>query len=211
MSTTAGSATGARHVTRLPTGAAFPLYQCHIRRRMCCAPLRLVAHTEEALNERREDAMSFALTSSAVHPDQPLPMRYSCDGAHLSPPLAWSGAPQDATTFTLIVDDPDAPHGIFTHWLLFNLPADTDHLDEHIPPTPHLANGAIQGRNDFGGSGYGAPCPPHGETHRYRFTLYALDALLRLPASATRQQALQAMQTHVLAQAQLVSVYRRQS
>lgn len=155
--------------------------------------------------------MSFELTSGAIRPNQELPTRFSCDGAHTSPPLAWSGAPQHTTTFALIVDDPDAPHGVFTHWVLFNLPADVDHLDENIPPTQQLANGAIQGRNDFGKSGYGAPCPPRGETHRYRFTLYALDTALQLHAGATRQQALQAMQTHVLDQAQLVNTYRRRS
>ncbi len=154
--------------------------------------------------------MTFAITSSAIHAHQELPTRYSCDGAHISPPLAWSGTPQGTATFAMIVDDPDAPRGTFTHWVLFNIPGSANHLDENIPQTPQLDNGAIQGRNDFGRSGYGAPCPPHGESHRYRFTLYALDAPLRLHAGATRQQALQAMQAHVLAQAQLVCVYRRQ-
>lgn len=153
--------------------------------------------------------MTFEFTSSAIDVSHDLPGRFSCDGAHISPPLAWSGAPPTTATFALIVDDPDAPHGVFTHWVLFNIPGDVDHLDEHIPPALQLDNGAIQGRNDFGRSGYGAPCPPRGEAHRYRFTLYALDAPLRLPAGATRQQALQAMRTHVLDQAQFVSSYRR--
>ncbi len=155
--------------------------------------------------------MPFELSSSAIRAHQDLPTRFSCDGEHVSPPLAWSGAPQGVTTFALIVDDPDAPSGIFTHWVLFNLPADLARLDEDIPPEPQLASGAIQGRNDFGRTGYGAPCPPRGETHRYRFTLYALDTPLRLRAGVTRQQALQAMQGHVLAQAQLVALYRRVS
>ncbi len=154
--------------------------------------------------------MTFELTSSAIRPQHELPARFSCDGAQVSPPLAWSGAPPHTATFALIVDDPDAPHGTFTHWVLFNLPSDVDHLDERISPAPQLDNGASQGRNDFGRLGYGPPCPPHGETHRYRFTLYALDAPLHMQAGATRQQALQAMQAHVLAQAQLVSMYKRQ-
>ncbi len=154
--------------------------------------------------------MPFELTSSALQAQHELPMRFTCGGARISPPLAWRGAPQRTATFALIVDDPDAPHGTFTHWVLFNIPADVDHLDENIPPMPQLENGAIQGRNDFGRSGYGAPCPPRGEAHRYFFTLYALDVPLHLPKGATRQQALQAMRTHVLAQAQFVSVYRRQ-
>lgn len=155
--------------------------------------------------------MPFELTSSAIRAHEDLPTRFSCDGAHVSPPLTWSGAPQNTATFALVVDDPDAPHGVFTHWLIFNIPADLDHLAEHLPPAPQLPSGAIQGRNDFGGVGYGAPCPPRGEAHRYRFTLYALDAPLHLRADATRQQVLQAMQAHVLAQAQLVAVYRRPS
>jgi Raf kinase inhibitor-like YbhB/YbcL family protein len=155
--------------------------------------------------------MPFELTSSAIRAHQDLPTRFSCDGARHSPPLAWSGAPQQTATFALIVDDPDAPHGVFTHWVLFNLPADLDHLDENLPPESQLASGARQGFNDFGRIGYGAPCPPRGETHRYCFTLYALDTQLRLPTGATRQQTLQALQPHILAQAQLVAVYHRQS
>jgi len=154
--------------------------------------------------------MAFELTSSAIQTQHELPARFSCDGAGGSPPLAWSGAPPHTTTFALIVDDPDAPHGTFTHWVLLNLPSDVYHLDERIPPAPQLDNGALQGRNDFGHVGYGAPCPPRGETHHYRFTLYALDTPLRLQAGATRQQALQEMQAHVLAQAQIVNTYRRQ-
>ncbi len=154
--------------------------------------------------------MTFEFTSSAIRANHDLPTRFSCDGAHISPPLAWSGAPENTAMFALIVDDPDAPHGVFTHWVLFNIPGDVDHLDENIPQVEQLINGAIQGRNDFGKFGYGAPCPPRGESHRYRFTLYALDISLRLHAGATRQQTLQAMQTHVLDQSQFVSAYRRQ-
>jgi Raf kinase inhibitor-like YbhB/YbcL family protein len=162
-------------------------------------------------NELQERIMTFELTSSAIHANEQIPTRFSCDGAHISPPLAWSGAPVNTATFALIVDDPDAPGGTFTHWVLFNLPRDVDHLDENIPSEPELDNGAVQGRNDFGRSGYGAPCPPRGETHRYRFTLNALNAPLPLPAGATRQQVLQAMQPHVLDQVQIVSTYHRQS
>lgn len=155
--------------------------------------------------------MTFELTSSALQAQHMIPTRFTCDGAQHSPPLAWSGAPAQTRTFALIVDDPDAPHGTFTHWVLFNLPGDVDHLDERIAPEPRLANGALQGRNDFGRSGYGGPCPPRGETHRYRFTLYALDAPLSLQAGVTRKQVVQALQPHLLDQAQLVSVYRWQA
>ena len=155
--------------------------------------------------------MAFELTSSAFHAGQSIPVQFTCDGQRVSPPLAWSGAPPHTATFTLIVDDPDAPRGTFTHWVLFNIPGDVDHLDEQVPPVPVLDNGAVQGRNDFGGVGYGAPCPPMGAPHRYRFTLDALDTRLPLPAGASRQQVLDAMRGHILAQAQLVGTYQRRA
>ncbi|MGZ3582751.1 MAG: YbhB/YbcL family Raf kinase inhibitor-like protein [Ktedonobacterales bacterium] len=154
--------------------------------------------------------MTFELKSSAFGPGQNIPARYACDGEHVSPPLTWSGAPQRTATFTFIVDDPDAPRGTFTHWVLFNIPGNVDHLDQHVPQTQHLANGAVQGSNDFGSLGYGAPCPPKGKAHHYRFTLYALDGALNLPAGVSREQVFDAMQGHVLDQAQLVGTYQRE-
>lgn len=155
--------------------------------------------------------MAFELKSSAFSAGQNIPVQFTCDGAHLSPPLTWSAAPQQTKSFTLIVDDPDAPRGTFTHWVLCNIPGKVDHLEQHVPRTQHLANGAVQGSNDFGDPAYGAPCPPKGKPHHYRFTLYALDVMLHLPASFSRQQALSAMHGHVLDQAQLVAPYQRQA
>jgi Raf kinase inhibitor-like YbhB/YbcL family protein len=155
--------------------------------------------------------MTSELKSSAFGPGQNIPVRFTCDGEHVSPPLTWSGAPKPTAMFALIMDDPDAPHGTFTHWVLFNIPGNVDHLDEHVPQTARLANGAVQGSNDFGSLGYGAPCPPKGNAHHYRFTLYALDEPLNLPPGASKQQVLTAMQGHILHQAQLVGTYQRQS
>lgn len=156
--------------------------------------------------------MAFEFKSSAFGANQQIPVRYTCDGEQMSPPLMWSEAPQNTATFALIVDDPDAPSGIFTHWVLFNIPSNVDHLDENLPRVQPLGHGMIQGSNDFGRPGYGAPCPPPGSSpHHYRFTLYALDAALPLQADATRQQLMGAMQRHVLDQAQLVATYARQS
>jgi Raf kinase inhibitor-like YbhB/YbcL family protein len=109
----------------------------------------------------------------------------------------------------LIVDDPDAPGGVFTHWVLFNLPATTHSLQQDQPQSRRLPNGATQGRNDFGRTGYGGPCPPRGQTHRYRFSLYALGTALRLGPGASRLQVLQAIRGHVLGEAQLVGRYKR--
>jgi Raf kinase inhibitor-like YbhB/YbcL family protein len=155
--------------------------------------------------------MAFELKSSAFGANQAIPVRYTCDGEQMSPPLMWSGSPQSAAAFALIVDDPDAPRGIFTHWVLFNIPGNVDHLDENLPRVQSLDGGAIQGSNDFGSPGYGAPCPPPGGPHHYRFTLYALDTALPLQADVTKQQVMGAMQRQVLDQAQLVATYARQS
>ena len=145
--------------------------------------------------------MAFALSSSAFAQGKPIPAKYTCDGPDISPPLAWSDAPRGTQSFALIMDDPDAPAGTWVHWVLFNLPAQTHQLAEK-------AAQGVQGCNSWGRLGYGGPCPPSG-THRYFFRLYALDTLLQLPAGATKEQVLRAMQGHVLAQAELMGVYAR--
>jgi Raf kinase inhibitor-like YbhB/YbcL family protein len=153
--------------------------------------------------------MTFDLTSSAFSHEAPIPARYTCDGEDMSPPLAWSDAPQGTTAFALIMDDPDAPRGVFTHWVLFNVPAQVQDLPEAVPKTARLADRGLQGRNDFGKVGYGGPCPPPGPPHRYRFTLYALDIILDLSPGASKQQVLEAIQDHTLDHALLIGTYRR--
>jgi Raf kinase inhibitor-like YbhB/YbcL family protein len=161
-------------------------------------------------NGKEDTIMALELTSSAISANQPIPKMYTCEGEGISPPLAWSGVLQNTAVFALIVDDPDAPRGVFTHWVLFNLSSDISQLEVSIPRTDRLENGASQGRNDFGDIGYGAPCPPKGDApHHYRFTLYALDAPLLLDPGATKQQTLDAIQGHVLDQAHLVGTYAR--
>lgn len=143
--------------------------------------------------------MAFTITSSAFAQGKPIPAKYTCDGLDISPPLAWSDAPSGTQSFALIMDDPDAPGGT---WVLFNLPAQTHQLAEKAAPQ------GAQGRNSWGRLGYGGPCPPSG-THRYFFRLHALDTRLRLPAGASKEQVLRAMQGHVLAQAEWMGVYGR--
>ena len=155
--------------------------------------------------------MALELTSSVINANQPIPKQFTCEGDGISPPLTWRGILQNTAVFAQLVDDPDAPRGVFTHWVLFNLSGNTDHLEGAVPQTQRLENGASQGRNDFGDLGYGAPCPPKGEApHHYRFTLYALDTPLLLEPGATKQQVLDAMRGHILDQAQLVGTYARQ-
>jgi hypothetical protein len=107
------------------------------------------------------------------------------------------------------VDDADAPGGVFTHWILFNIPIDSRELPEAMPTQAQLPSGALQGKNDFGILGYSGPCPPPGPSHHYRFTVYALDQPLDLKAAASRKQVLDAMKGHILAQGQLTGTYQR--
>ena len=146
--------------------------------------------------------MTFALTSPAFTEGGPIPREHTCDGKDVAPPLAWSGAPADVATFALIADDPDAPGGVWVHWVLYNLPGTAAALPEGTPAAEH-------GRNDFKRIGYGGPCPPPGKPHRYFFKLYALDSRLALRAGATKPDVERAMQGHVLGTAQLMGVYGR--
>lgn len=151
--------------------------------------------------------MAFELTSTAFVHGDPIPMKYTCDGDDISPPLQWSEPPPGTQSFALIVDDPDA-RGTWDHWLIFNLPAGTLTLLEAVPTEGDLPDGSKQGRNSWQKLGYGGPCPPRGP-HRYYFKLYALDAMLDLVAGAIKEQLLQGMEGHILAQTDLMGKYTR--
>ncbi len=153
--------------------------------------------------------MSLSVSSSVFQEGNPIPAKYSCQGQDVSPPLGWDEPPAGTRSFALIVDDPDAPVGVFTHWVLFNLPADCRELPEAVPTRSPLASGAVQGKNDFGKIGYGGPCPPPGRPHRYQFAVYALDGPLDLPTGASKQQVLAAVAGHSLAQGTLTGTYQR--
>jgi Raf kinase inhibitor-like YbhB/YbcL family protein len=152
---------------------------------------------------RRWDNVTFALTSSAFKHGGPIPVEHTCDGEDIAPPLAWSGAPAGVRAFALIADDPDAPAGTWVHWVLINLPGTATAL-------PEAAAQAAPGSNDFRKTGYGGPCPPPGNPHRYVFTLYALDGALALKAGPTKADVERAMLGHILGTAQLVGTYARQ-
>ena len=148
--------------------------------------------------------MKFALSSSAFIQSQAIPVKYTCDDQDVSPPLQWSEPPQGTQSFALICDDPDAPVGTWVHWVLFNIPAETRELPEQaLPP-----GGSVDGKNSWGRTGYGGPCPPGG-THRYFFKLYALDTTLDLPAGVDKAKLLKAMEGHILGQADLMGTYSR--
>jgi Raf kinase inhibitor-like YbhB/YbcL family protein len=152
------------------------------------------------------------LTSAAFSSDGAIPAEYTCDGSGVSPPLDWNGAPPDTTTLALMVTDPDAPSGAFTHWVLFNIPANVSHLPADVPRTGQLSDGTMQGKNSFGHTGYGAPCPPRGSpAHRYRFSLFAAGIALNLPVGASKGDVLRTLQGHIIEQAQLEGTYQRSS
>ncbi len=149
------------------------------------------------------------LSTNAFTPGGEIPARFTCTGADLSPELTWSGVPEGTKSLVLIVDDPDAPRGTFTHWLLYDLPPKTQKLGEAVRSVDELPGGGKQGRNDFGNIGYGGPCPPPGRPHRYFFRLYALDTMLDLKPGASRKEVEQKMQGHILAQAELMGKFAR--
>ncbi len=147
------------------------------------------------------------LSSSAFEHEGVIPGKYSKEGGNISPPLAWLEAPPATKSLALIVDDPDAPSGLFVHWLVYGISPEVTALEEDLPATPKLPNGARQGRNGFGEVGYGGPRPPSG-THRYFFHLYALDTVPDLPAGVSRQELDKAIEGHVLEEAQLMGRYQ---
>jgi Raf kinase inhibitor-like YbhB/YbcL family protein len=163
--------------------------------------------SEPALPE--EGKMTLSLSSPIFQEGEEIPIEYTCDGQDISPPLIWGEPPSETQSFALIMDDPEASGGVFTHWLLFNLPADSRELPEAVPLDNELANGALQGKNGFGAIGYGGPCPPAGSAHHYRFTLYALDQTLDLMMGASRKQVIDAITGHILAWGQLTGIYQR--
>ncbi len=139
-----------------------------------------------------------------------IPTKHTCDGIDVSPPISWSNVPEGTKSFVLIMDDPDAPIGTFTHWVIYDIPADVRDLEEGIPRADQVGV-AKQGINDFGFVGYGGPCPPKGHGyHRYYFKVYALDIeTLGLPAKATRKQVEERMKGHILGEGSLMGRYKR--
>jgi Raf kinase inhibitor-like YbhB/YbcL family protein len=151
--------------------------------------------------------MNMRLTSSAFPNGAPIPAAYTCDGANLSPPLAWSGIPAAARSLALIVDDPAAPKTTWVHWVLYNIPPDAGGLPQAVASAA-LPAGTREGRNDWHRTGYGGPCPPVGR-HRYFHKLYALDVVLPDLGTSGKAELEKAMRGHVLGEAQLIGTYQR--
>lgn len=152
------------------------------------------------------------LTSTAFEDHGEIPQQYTCDGADVSPPLAWDGLPDATQSLALLVDDPDAPDPaapkmVWVHWVLYNIPPDAAGLGEEVE-SEGLPAGTLEGRNDWDRTGYGGPCPPIGR-HRYFHKLYALDTVLPDLEEPTKAELMLALDGHVLDAVELVGTYQR--
>jgi Raf kinase inhibitor-like YbhB/YbcL family protein len=171
---------------------------------LALAAVGLAACSASGPTVEREVADTIEVRSSAFAEGAPIPSRYSCQGQDVAPPLAWSGVPDGTAELALVVDDPDAPGGTYTHWVLFHLDPGLDGLAEGQLPA-----GARQARNSGGKARYSGPCPPGGPAHHYRFTLYALGQALSLPDGADLDEAVEAIGRAATAQGRLTGTFAR--
>ncbi|MDP1836266.1 MAG: YbhB/YbcL family Raf kinase inhibitor-like protein [Chlamydiales bacterium] len=162
--------------------------------------LRIIIAIVAVLSFAHPLQAEMKLSSPAFKDQQPLPQKFTCKGANVSPPLTFEGIPVDTKSLALIVDDQDAPSGTFVHWIIWNVDPDLTHIAER-------SGLGFRGRNDFGALGYRGPCPPPGKAHRYIFHLYALDQELSLPDGITRQKLDEQMKGHILESAELTAFY----
>lgn len=146
--------------------------------------------------------------SPAFAATEEIPVKYTCDGEDISPPLQWSDLPEGTKSLAMICDDPDAPSGVWDHWLIFNISPELTGLEEDTPKVFDPFRGVGHGINNWNNSYYGGPCPPSGQ-HRYYFKLYALDAKLRIKPGSSKGAILRAMEGHVLEKAHFFGVYSR--
>ena len=160
------------------------------------------------MRANEEAIMTFRLNSTAFQNGASIPQEFTCDGSDQSPLLTWTDPPTKTQSFVLIMDDPNAPGGLWVHWVLYALPAGTRGLAQGVAKDPQLADGARQGRNDFGKIGYNGPCPPKGAAHRYFIKLYALDSKTSLKPGATKDELERAIKGHILARAELVGRFQ---
>jgi Raf kinase inhibitor-like YbhB/YbcL family protein len=160
--------------------------------------------------ESEVKTMKIAITSNEFASGEVIPVRFTCDGQDISPPLRWGQAPEGTKSFALLVEDPDAPSGTFDHWVLFNIPPVTTELSEGIPNLPVLDYGMKQGVNGFKRIGYGGPCPPRqDDPHHYFFRIYALEIELPIQEGASKDDVRRAMEGHIIAEGVLVGTYAR--
>jgi hypothetical protein len=164
---------------------------------------------KEAPPMAKTNPETMTVKSRAFSQDQLIPKTYTCDGPDLSPPLEWSKPPNGTKSLALLCEDPDAPGGMWVHWVVWGLPADSTALPEALTNDRILSSEARQGKNDSGRIGYGGPCPPPGKPHRYFFRIYALNTTIQLEPGATRKDLLAAIEGHIVGQGELMGRYGR--
>ena len=157
----------------------------------------------------RGGAPALVVSSDAFTRDGQIPVVYTCDGSDISPPLSWGPVPQETAGIAILVTDPDAPGGTFIHWVAYNIPPGTRGIPAGAPGKNVLPAGSLQGMNDMGRQGYGGPCPPKGKPHHYHFTVYALDSAISLTGKREGRMLAEVLAGHILAQGELVGLYRR--
>lgn len=154
--------------------------------------------------------MSLNLEIKGMKHGDIIPSEFTCEGINHSPEIIMRGAPSGVKSFALIVEDPDAPVGLFVHWVIYNIDPEVTRLREGIEKTPKTGEGFLQGRNDFGRVGYDGPCPPKGHGyHRYFFRLFAISSLLSIKENATRESLLNAMEGKIIEQSEFMGRYKR--
>lgn len=152
----------------------------------------------------KQGVKKMHIISSAFKDQEFIPMKYSCAGEGINPPLSFVNVPNKTKSLTLILEDPDAPRGTFDHWIVFNIPNETKEIKEGTLPS-----GANFGSNSIGKTDYVSPCPPPGKIHHYVFSLFALDSLLPLKDGTNKQTIKEAMKSHILAEAKLTGLFKR--
>ncbi len=167
--------------------------------------------TVSILSEKLDKPMSIAVYSPAFSYGSRIPVKYTCDGLDVSIPVKWdpNTLPKGTRSLVLVMFDPDAPRGVFIHWILYNIPLNITEIPENIPRKPLVKGVGLQGINDFGRIGYGGPCPPKGSSHRYFIRLFALDTVLDLKPGASIKELEEALRGHILAYGETMGVYGR--
>ena len=151
----------------------------------------------------------LTISSPEFKNNDSIPSKFTGEGKGISPALEWTGVPANTQSLALIMDDPDAPSGLFIHWVIFNIPSDSKGLPEAVPNKLKLDDGTLQGVNTAGSIGYYGPFPPVGPRHRYQFHIYALDRMINAKAGASREQVLKAMEGHIIEHNCLTGIYQR--
>jgi Raf kinase inhibitor-like YbhB/YbcL family protein len=164
---------------------------------------------EEPFDPESSLIATIDISSAAFENGADIPVAHTCDGDNISPPLRWSDVPQGTRSIAIIVDDPDAPGRIFRHWSVFNIPSGTRSLEAGRPATPELTNTTRQAKNDFGGTGYGGPCPPQGQEHEYVFFIYALSEPLELDGNVSPAEVSAAIRGKVVGTGSFSGMYAR--